>query len=147
MAGQQQGPHGQSGPHSQFVIAVTSFLETQVRIRLDGGERDLERGKVPVEFGEFRLASGHSGALRRDERREVPRHQVALTVEALLREIAGGHDIEAETAQADDQPQPAEVVIAVLAIAVVASRSRGQDPAALVEADRSRRDPGQAGDF
>ncbi len=38
VVGQQQGPHGQSGPHSQFVIAFTSFLETQVRVGLAGGE-------------------------------------------------------------------------------------------------------------
>ena len=43
-AGQQQGPHGQFGPQSQFVMAITSFLETQVRVRLAGGEGDFEGG-------------------------------------------------------------------------------------------------------
>src|SRR5437016_689903 len=65
VAGQQQGPHGQSGPHSQFVMALTSFLETQVRVGLAGGEGHFEGGEVAIEFGQFDLAPGHGRSLRR----------------------------------------------------------------------------------
>ena len=63
VAGQQQGPHGQFGPQSQFVIAFTSFLEAQVRVRIASGKRDLEGGKLAIEFVEFGPAAGHSSSL------------------------------------------------------------------------------------
>ena len=38
-ATEQQGPHGQSGSQSQFLMALISFLERQAWGRLAGGER------------------------------------------------------------------------------------------------------------
>ena len=64
VAGQQQGPHGQSGPHSQFVMALTSFLETEVRVGLAGGEGQFEGGQVTIEFIQFGLAPSHGCSLR-----------------------------------------------------------------------------------
>jgi hypothetical protein len=147
--GQSVGGHGQFGPQSQsqFDIVFTSFLEAEVRVGVARGERGLEGGQVAVEVGQLGLAASDSGTLRGDQRRKVTRHDVAPTGQALPGQASGGRDVQAKASQAHDQPQLAEILVGVLAIAVVASGNGPKDATALVEPDGSRGDPGSTRNF
>ena len=83
--------------------------------------------------------TGDRLALGGDQRREVA---VDLaTLEAQARHPAGVLGTEPEATQADHEPEPGEVLVGVLAIAVRLPGRRRQDADRLVPADGRWRDP------
>ena len=111
---------------------------------VDGRDRALEVDELDLEALQLLALRARFPPLllqRRGQRRvEDPAFEAAIDEPARL-----GRG-EPEAPQGEDQRQPGEVGVAVLAVAVLAAHGTGQDAGRLVPADSGGRDAGAAGE-
>ena len=110
-----------------------------------GRDGRLEVDEFAVEAIEVVALAGDRRPLVGDQRRQIAVDLAAL--EAQPRHPAGVLRAEPEASQADDESQPGQVLVGVLAVAVRAPVAARQDPDRLVPAHRGRCDAGALGEF
>jgi hypothetical protein len=99
-----------------------------------GRDRHLEVEKLALEPVEIVALTRDRGPLVGEERGEVEVDPAALDAEP--RQAAGILRPESHATEAQHQPKPGQVLVAVFAVAIGAARRLGQDALALVPADR-----------
>jgi protein-tyrosine-phosphatase len=110
-------------------------------------QRALQGGQLTVEVIELGACHGDRLAAFVEAVQQLRLHDVAFPVLAKGGEATTLRKLEAQPAHGDDQPESAEIVIAVLPVPVGGAGCFRKNPFRLVEPDRGRRDAGVTGEL